>query len=111
MENKNIEKKTTWKNWLIKKLLTNDSTKEEILNYIASNDYQDNKDVLEDNNEKSLIKNILNLDDKSVEDRMVPRAEIVSIEKSQKIDEIFKSMPGELYCLSSEPLFRNEYTL
>ena len=25
-----------------------------------------------------------------------------------KIDEIFKSIPGELYCLSSEPLLRNE---
>ena len=35
-------------------------------------------DELEDNNEKSLIKNILKFEhDKSVEDVMVPRAEII----------------------------------
>ena len=28
-----------------------------------------------------------------------------------KIEEIFKSIPGELNCLSSEPLFKNEYIL
>ena len=95
MENKLLENKTTWKNWLIKKLLTSESTKEDILNYIASSDDKDNNNVLEDNNEKSLIKNILNLDDKSVEDIMVPRAEIVSIEKNQNIKEIFSIIEAE----------------
>jgi CBS domain containing-hemolysin-like protein len=95
MENKFLEKKTTWKNWLIKKLLTSESTKEDILNYIASSDDKDNNSALEDNNEKSLIKNILNLDDKSVEDVMVPRAEIVSIEKNQNIEEIFSIIENE----------------
>ena len=95
MENKNSEKKSNWKNWLIKKLLTNESTKEDILNYIASNDYGNEIDEQEDNNEKSLIKNILNIDDKSAEDIMVPRAEIVSIEKKQGIEEIFKIIKND----------------
>ena len=65
------------------------STKEEILNYIASSDNKNESNELEDNNEKNLIKNILNLGNKSVEDIMVPRAEIVSIEKNQSIEEIY----------------------
>ena len=32
----NIDKSYNWKNWIIKKLLSNDSTKEDILNYIAN---------------------------------------------------------------------------
>ena len=95
MENKLLEKKTTWKNWLIKKLLTSESTKEDILNYIAGSDDQRNDNELEDNNEKNLIKNILDLDDKSVEDIMVPRAEIVSIEKNQNIKEIYSIVEKE----------------
>ena len=95
MEKKLLRKKTTWKNWLIKKLLTSESTKEDILNYIAGIDDQQNINKLEDNNEKSLIKNILNLDNKSVEDIMVPRAEIVSIEKNQNIREIYSIVENE----------------
>ena len=95
MENKLLEKKTTWKNWLIKKLLTSESTKEEIFNYIAGSDNQRNEDELEENDEKNLIKNILDLDDKSVEDIMVPRAEIVAIEKNQNIKEIYSIVENE----------------
>ena len=95
MENRLFEKKTIWKNWLIKKLLTSESSKEEILNFIASSDSNKNDNELEDNNEKSLIKNILDLDDKSVEDIMVPRAEIVSIEKNQNVKEIFTIIENE----------------
>ena len=36
MENNNFNKKPSLKNWLIKKLLTSETTKEEVLNYIAS---------------------------------------------------------------------------
>ena len=50
MENKNLEKKTSWKNWLIKKLLTSESSREEILNFIASNDDNQNDNELEENN-------------------------------------------------------------
>ena len=88
MKDTNIEKKTSWKNWLIKKLISSEASKEEILNFIAKDDKNKETDELEDNNEKSLIKNILNLNNKSVEDIMVSRAEIVAVEKNQSIDKI-----------------------
>ena len=85
MQEKSIKTKVTWRNWLIKKLLTNETSKEDILNFITREEKdvissEENK-AIEDNNEKILIKNILNLNEKSVEDIMVPRAEIISIEK------------------------------
>ena len=107
MEKKLLRKKTTWKNWLIKKLLTSESTKEDILNYIAGRDDQKNgnDNELEDNNEKNLIKNILDLDNKSVEDIMVPRAEIISIEKNQSISEILEVIKTESH--SRMPVYEN----
>ena len=78
--NKNrSDKSHGWKNWLIKKLLTSESTKEDILNYIANQDSNNEIKDLNDNNEKSLIKNILKLNEKSVDDLMVPRSEIVAL--------------------------------
>ena len=97
MENNHLEKKSSWKNWLIKKLLSNEATREEVLNYIATNEEDTNLDELEDNNEKILIKNILNLNNKSVEDVMVPRAEIVSIEKSQTLKEVLSIFENETH--------------
>ena len=85
----NVEKKTSWKNWLIKKLISSEASKEEILNFIAKDDENKKTDELEDNNEKNLIKNILNLNNKSVEDIMVSRAEIVAVEKNQSINRCF----------------------
>jgi CBS domain containing-hemolysin-like protein len=105
MENNQIEKKTSWKNWLIKRLLSTESTREEILNFIATNDEDQNINKLEDNNEKSLIKNILNLNDKSVEDVMVPRAEIISIEKNQTKKEILSIIENETH--SRMPIYDN----
>ena len=105
MENKENPKKSSWKNWLIKKLLTSESTKEDILNYIASSDDKNNDSELEDNNEKSLIKNILDLDHKSVEDIMVPRAEIVSIEKNENIKKVFSIVENESH--SRMPVYEN----
>ena len=32
----NTEKSYSWKNWIIKKLISDDSTKEDILNFIAN---------------------------------------------------------------------------
>ena len=93
--NDNSIKKSTWQSWLIKKLLTTESSKEEILNYIA-NEEEDLND-LADNDEKSLIKNIINLDDKSAEDIMVPRAEIISIEKNQTKKEILSIIENETH--------------
>jgi CBS domain containing-hemolysin-like protein len=105
MENNHLEKKLSWKNWLIKRLLSSESTREEILNYIATNQEDEKINELEDNNEKSLIKNILNLNDKSVEDVMVPRAEIISIEKNQSIKEILSIIDNESH--SRMPVYEN----
>jgi len=90
------EKLSAWKSWLIKKLLKDDSSKEEILNIIASEEEgDDEKDNIDDNNEKSLIKNILQLESKSVEDVMVPRGEIISIDIKQQYDQIFEVIKEE----------------
>ena len=101
----NTEKKSLFKNWLIKRLLSNETTREEALNYIASNDENTNVEDSEENNEKSLIKNILSLDDKSVEDIMVPRAEIISIEIKQNMKEILSLIENESH--SRMPVFEN----
>ena len=101
----NTEKKSLFKNWLIKRLLSSETTREEALNYIASNNENTNIEDTEDNNEKSLIKNILSLDDKSVEDIMVPRAEIVSIEIKQNMKEILSLIENESH--SRMPVYEN----
>ena len=101
----NIEKKTSWKNWLIKKLISSEASKEEILNFIAKDDENKATDELEDNNEKSLIKNILNLNNKSVEDIMVSRAEIVAVEKNQSMDKILLIFGSKTH--SRMPVYEN----
>ena len=105
MENNNLDKKSTWKHWLIKKLITSESEKEEMLSFIANNNENENDNELEDNNEKNLIKNILNLDNKSVEDVMVPRAEIVSIENNLSIGNILLIIQNESH--SRMPVYDN----
>ena len=105
MENNSLDKKTSLKNWLIKFLLTKESTREEILSYIATNPINENPSSLEDNNENNLINNILNLDDTSVEDVMVPRAEIISIEQNQDIQEIYNIIEQESH--SRMPVYQN----
>ena len=100
------EKLSTWKSWLIKKLLKDDSSKEEILNIIASEEESDDeRDNIDDNNEKSLIKNILQLESKSVEDVMVPRGEIISIDIKQQYDQIFDVIKEESH--SRLPVYEN----
>ena len=57
MNQDNQEKLSIWKSWLIKKLLNNDSSKEEILNLIANEDSTDDKlNSTDDNNEKKFNK-------------------------------------------------------
>ena len=104
MNKNNLDKSYGWKNWIIKKLLTNESTKEDILNFIANQG--NDKDVrdLNDNNEKSLIKNILQLNDKSVEDLMVPRSEIVSLDYDQTYREILDVIKEESH--SRMPVYK-----
>ena len=104
MNTNNADKTSSWKNWIIKKLLSNDSTKEDILNFIAND--EDNKDIedLNDNNEKNLIKNIVNLNDKSVEDLMIPRSEIVALDHDKSYNEILEVIKEEGH--SRIPVFK-----
>ena len=102
----NQEKLSLWKSWLIKKLLNNDSSKEEILNLIANQDNEnDELNDADDNNEKNLIKNILQLENKSVEDVMVPRGEIISIDNKQNYNQIFDIIKEESH--SRLPVYEN----
>ena len=105
MNQDNQEKLSVWKTWLIKKLLNNDSSKEEILNLIANQDNDDEFNNPDDNNEKSLIKNILQLENKSVEDVMVPRGEIISIDNKQNYNQIFDIIKEESH--SRLPVYEN----
>jgi len=105
MSQHNQEKLSIWKTWLIKKLLNNDSSKEEILNLIANQNNEDEFNNLDDNNEKSLIKNILQLENKSVEDVMVPRGEIISIDIKQNYNKIFDIIKEESH--SRLPVYEN----
>ena len=105
MNQDNQEKLSIWKTWLIKKLLNNDSSKEEILNLIANQDNDDEFNNSDDNNEKSLIKNILQLENKSVEDVMVPRGEIISIDNKQNYNQIFDIIKEESH--SRLPVYEN----
>ena len=104
MTDNKTDRTSSWKNWIIKKLLSNESTKEEILNFIAS-ESEEKKHLtdLDDNNEKNLIKNILKLGEISVEDVMVPRGGIISVEKNQSYSEIFSIIESESH--SRMPVF------
>ena len=105
MNQDNQVKLSIWKTWLIKKLLNNDSSKEEILNLIANEDNDDEFNNPDDNNEKSLIKNILQLENKSVEDVMVPRGEIISVDNKQNYNQILEIIKEESH--SRLPVYEN----
>ena len=104
MTDNKTDRTSSWKNWIIKKLLSSESTKEEILNFIAS-ESEEKKHLtdLDDNNEKNLIKNIFKLGEISVEDVMVPRGGIISVEKNQSYSEIFSIIESESH--SRMPVF------
>lgn len=104
MTKNNFEKSNSWKNWIIKKLLTNNSTKEDILNFIANDDQNDEQNELDDNNEKILIKNIMQLNNKSVEDLMVPRSEIVAVDYEHSYSHILNLIKEESH--SRMPVFK-----
>ncbi len=102
--NNNSDKSSGWKNWIIKKLLSNDSTKEDILNFIANEDNKNQIQDINDNNEKNLIKNILNLNEKSVEDIMVPRSQIIAVDYQQTYSEILDLIKEESH--SRMPIYK-----
>ena len=106
MKNSNNDKSSSWKNWLIKKLLSNNSSKEEILKFIATDEKEKNSyEDFDDNNEKNLIKNILQLSKKSVDDIMVPRGEIISVDKKNSYSEILDLIKSEGH--SRFPVYKN----
>ena len=106
MNQDNKEKLSIWKSWLIRKLLNNDSSKEEILNLIANEVSDDDKlNSTDDNNEKNLIKNILQLENTSVEDVMVPRGEIISVDTKKNYNQIFDIIKEESH--SRLPVYEN----
>ena len=105
MNQGNQDKLSLWKSWLIKRLMSNNSTKEEILNLIANENSDDELKNSDDNNEKSLIKNILQLESKSVEDVMVPRGEIISVDNKQNYNQIFEVIKHEAH--SRLPVYEN----
>ena len=95
---KNDDAKKTWRTWLIKKLLTSQTSKDDILQIlgeISDENLNGNYEKLDDINENNLIKNILSLNKKNVEDVMVPRAEIIAIEKNKKIENILSLIKVE----------------
>ena len=105
-KNNDYDSKTTWRIWLIKKLLTNDINKDDIFKILGENsdlNINKNYDDLDDNNENKLIRNILNLSEKSVEDVMVPRAEIIAIEKNQSMKDMLLLINKESH--SRMPIF------
>ena len=102
--NNNTDKSYNWKNWIIKKLLSNDSTKEDILNFIANESNDKRLTDYDENNEKSLIKNILQLNEKSVEDLMVPRSEIIAVDHSQAYSDILELIKEESH--SRMPVYK-----
>ena len=106
MNQENKEKLSIWKSWLIRKLLNNNSSKEEILNLIANEVSDDDKlNSTDDNNEKNLIKNILQLENTSVEDVMVPRGEIISVDTKKDYNQIFDIIKDESH--SRLPVYEN----
>ncbi len=105
MNKNSIDKSYSWKNWVIKKLLSNDSTKEEVLNYIANGDNTNKLEKdLNDYNEKNIIQNILKLNEKSVEDIMVPRSEIIALDYQQPYSAILELIKKESH--SRMPVFK-----
>ena len=106
MNQNNKEKLSIWKSWLIRKLLNNNSSKEEILNLIANEVSDDDKlNSTDDNNEQNLIKNILQLENTSVEDVMVPRGEIISVNSKKDYNQIFDIIKEESH--SRLPVYEN----
>ena len=99
MKNNNNESpKPSWRVWLIKKLITSQVNKDDLLEILSNNN--DSKtindyDELDDNNENKLIKNIFNLNEINVEDLMVPRAEIISIDKKLNMNQILSLIERE----------------
>ena len=104
--NNDYDLKPTWRIWLVKQLLTKHTNKDDVLKILSETSDSNtinNYDDLDDNNETKLIRNIFNLSEKSVEDVMVPRAEIIAIERSQSMKDVLLLIEKESH--SRMPIF------
>ena len=87
--------------WFVKKILKNHLNKEEMFSFITdlfpkNEEIVDNKlNKFKDVNENELISNILEISNKTVQDIMIPRAEIISVSNKSSLDEILKLIDEE----------------
>jgi magnesium and cobalt transporter len=98
-------------NTLIKKIFSprdNQSLKQAIEEIIEDHDdAKQNGDVIEDNtHERTLITNILKLNDETVEDVMVPRADIIGIDQNASHKELMALLSEYQY--SRFPVFNDQ---
>ncbi|MBI28568.1 MAG: Hemolysin C [Alphaproteobacteria bacterium MarineAlpha5_Bin11] len=107
-----LDLKRSWRLWLVKKLLNNQIKNEEIYSFI-SQFYKNEEDLkntesknFEDNDENDLIKNILELNNKTVENVMVPRAEIIAVSTNDKIQQILNKINVETH--SRMPVYKDK---
>ena len=112
MKNINKKNRNSLRLWLVKKILKNHLNEEEIFSFISSffskyktidENYSNNKN---DINKNELIKNILKLSNKTVQDVMIPRAEIISVSKGSSLKEILKLVDQENH--SRMPVYENK---
>ena len=104
-------KKGKWRLWLVKKLLKDHIDKEEIYSFL-SNIFENggslkksDDQVVTDNDENELLRNILKLNDKTVENVMVPRADIIAISINDSIKKILDTINYNSH--SRMPVFQN----
>ena len=114
MNNKSIKSeisKNSWRLWLVKKLLKDHINKEEIYTFISSIFENGNKlkesfeKPIDDSDENELLRNILKLNDKTVEDVMVPRADIVAISIKDSFQKILDTIDYNSH--SRMPIFED----
>ena len=104
-------KNRSWRFWLAKRLLNQHINNKEIYTFVRDLFKKNNEDMtvnessLSENDENDLINNILKLDDKSVQDIMVPRAEIISISIQNSMQDIFETINRETH--SRMPIHNN----
>ena len=114
MQNKQkkiYDKKSTWRFWLVKKLLKDHIDKDEIysiISHVFENDVgidTTEDQIINDNDENELLKNILKLNEKTVEDVMVPRADIIAISKSDSMKKVLDNIKSNAH--SRMPVFKD----
>ena len=105
----NKQTKNNWRLWLIKKILNDKLHKEEVFSLISSflekgtSLQSTENEIIKDNDENELLKNIFKLSAKTVEDVMVPRADIIAISINDSFEKILQTINNETH--SRMPVF------